>query len=80
MRPRVVLEPAARLLVESGAVRGARIVRTGAGERWAVVLLVGLEEYTVSSKREDVRTWASLDTLAEWLKNLGIGSATLHMI
>jgi len=78
MKRRTVLEPAARLLVESGAVRGARIVR--AGERWAVLLLVGMEEYTVSSKREDVRTWASLDTLAEWLKNLGIGSATLHMI
>jgi len=78
MKRRVVLEPAARLLVESGAVRGARVVR--AGERWAVLLLVGMEEYTVSSKREDVRLWASLDTLAEWLKNLGIGSATLHMI
>jgi len=78
MKQRTVLEPAARLLVESGAVRGARVVR--AGERWAVVLLVGLEEYTVSSKREPVRLWASLDTLAEWLKDLGLARADLHMI
>jgi len=70
MKRRVVLEPAARLLVESGAVRGARVVR--AGERWAVLLLVGMEEYTVSSKREDVRLFAKIDTVCDFLRNIGI--------
>jgi len=70
MKPRSVLEPEARLLVESGAVRGAVVVRTG--ERWAIVLTVGLLEMTLSSKREDVRQFAKLDTVAEWLRGIGI--------
>lgn len=70
MKPRTILEPEARLLVESGAVRGATVVRTG--QRWAVVLHVGLVEMTLSSKREDVRLFAKLDTAADWLLGIGI--------
>ena len=70
MKPRSVLEPEARLLVESGAVRRASVVR--AGERWAIVLHVGLVEMTLASKREDVRQFAKLDTVAEWLRDVGI--------
>jgi len=70
MRPRTLSEPEARLLVESGSVRGAVVVRTG--ERWAVVLTVGLVEMTLASKREDVRLFAKLDTVADWLRDVGI--------
>jgi len=70
MRPRVVLEPAARLLVESGAVRGVQVVR--AGERWAVIFTVGLSEMTLASKREDVRLFAKIDTVCDFLRNIGI--------
>ncbi len=70
MKPRTVSEPETRLLVESGAVRGASVVRTG--ERWAIVLHVGLVEMTLASKREDVRQFAKLDTVAEWLRDVGI--------
>jgi len=70
MKPRSILEPEARLLVESGAVRGSVVVRTG--ERWAVVLTVGLVEMTLASKREDVRLFAKIDTVADWLRDIGI--------
>jgi len=74
MKPRVVLEPAARLLVESGAVRGVQVVRVsaGAGDRWAVIFAVGLSEMTLASKREDVRLFAKIDTVCDFLRNIGI--------
>jgi len=66
------MEPAARLLVESGAVRGVQVVRAGAGERWAVIFTVGLSEMTLASKREDVRLFAKIDTVCDFLRNIGI--------
>lgn len=75
---RGLLEPEARLLIESKAVRGVQIVP--AGGRWAVVLLIGLQERPIASKREDVRTWASLDTVAGWLKGLGLAEASLRVV
>jgi len=70
MKPRAVSEPETRLLVESGSVRSASVVRTG--ERWAVVFTVGVSEMTLASKREDVRLFAKLDTVADWLRDIGI--------
>jgi len=70
MKPRSISEPEARLLLESGSVRAVSVVRTG--ERWAIVFMVGLHEMTLSSKREDVRLFAKLDTVAEWLLAVGV--------
>ena len=77
MTKKGVDEASARLLVEAGAVRGVSI--EPAGDRWAVVLRVGMEERPVCSVRESVRTWANLDTIARWLRNLGIRDASIRV-
>jgi len=75
---RGVLESEARMLVESGAVRSVS-VEPAPGDGWAVVLRVGMDERPVRSKREDVRTWSSLDTLAGWLRRLGVADASIRI-
>jgi len=75
---RGVLESEARMLVESGAVRSVSI-EPAPGDGWAVVLRVGLDERPVRSKREDVRTWSSVDTLVRWLKRLGVADASIRL-
>ena len=78
MSRRGVLESEARMLVESGAVRSVSI-EPAPGDGWAVVLRVGLDERPVRSKREDVRTWSSVDTLVRWLKRLGVADASIRL-
>lgn len=78
MSRRGVLEPEARMLVEAGAVRSVSI-EPAPGDGWAVVLRVGMDERPVASKREDVRTWASLDTLIGWLRRLGVAGAAIRV-
>ena len=48
-------------------------------DRWAVVIKLGMDEAVIKSAREDVRTWASLDSLARWLKTQGVGVVELRM-
>jgi hypothetical protein len=38
-----------------------------------------MDEAVIKSAREDVRTWASLDSLARWLKTQGVGVVELRM-
>ncbi|MDG4868699.1 hypothetical protein P8631_11875 [Guyparkeria sp. 1SP6A2] len=78
MSRRGVLESEARMLVESGAVRSVSI-EPAPGDGWAVVLRVGMDERPIRSKREDVRTWASLDTLIGWLRRLGVADAAIRV-
>ncbi|MFW6354565.1 MAG: hypothetical protein ACOC3I_09295 [Verrucomicrobiota bacterium] len=73
-----MLESEARMLVEAGAVRSVQI-EPAPGQGWAVVLRIGMEERPLASKRESVRTWASLDTVAAWLKRLGVADASLRI-
>ncbi|CAI8981715.1 hypothetical protein [Pseudomonas zeae] len=64
-------------LVHAGAVRESKAARltTPKGEKWALYFrLVGpaSEWYTIRSQREPVRTWAKLDTLAQFADAAGI--------
>ena len=70
-----------RILVHAGSVRKITIQPApwNGKERWAVVIKLGMEEATIRSAREDVRTWASLDSLARWLKTQGVGIVELRM-
>ena len=47
---------------------------------WAVVLKLGMDEATIKSARTEVRSWASLDSLARWLKAQGCGVAELRVL
>ena len=71
-----------RILVNAGSVRKVTIQLApwNGRDRWAVVLKLGMEEATIQSARTEVRTWASLDSLARWLKAQGCGVAELRVV
>lgn len=55
-------------LVNAGSVRALRAVQSGNG-KYALVAQVGLQELTLCSRREPVRTWASLDSMARYCRD-----------
>lgn len=59
-------------LIEAGAVRTANIVGQPGG--WEIVVQYGRTERALSAKRGAVRIFRKLDTLANYLKGLGIAS------
>lgn len=59
-------------LVEAGAVRGANIVGQPGG--WGVVIQYGMTERVLAAKRGAVRTFRKFETLAGYLKSIGIAS------
>ncbi len=76
-----ISEDTFRILVNAGSVRKVTIQPApwNGKERWAVILKLGMDEAVIKSAREDVRTWASLDSLARWLKTQGVGVVELRM-
>ena len=76
-----ISEETFRILVNAGSVRKVTIQPApwNGKERWAVVLKLGMDEATIKSARTEVRTWASLDSLARWLKTQGVGIVELRM-
>ncbi|MBU2767791.1 hypothetical protein A4U49_13675 [Acidithiobacillus ferrivorans] len=77
-----ITEETFRILVNAGSVRKITIQPApwNGRERWAVVLKLGMDEATIKSARTEVRTWASLDSLARWLKAQGCGVAELRVV
>ena len=57
-------------LVEAGAVRGASIVGQPGG--WGVVVQYGMTERVLAAKRGAVRIFRNFETMAKYLKNIGI--------
>ncbi|MHB1736912.1 MAG: hypothetical protein ACYCQM_10140 [Acidithiobacillus sp.] len=76
-----ISEDTFRILVNAGSVRKVTIQPApwNGKERWAVILKLGMDEAVIKSAREEVRTWASLDSLARWLKTQGVGVVELRM-
>lgn len=58
----------ARRMVEASAIRGASIIGVPGG--WGVMLKFGMTEKPLGTQRTDKpRTWRSLDTCVDYLKN-----------
>jgi hypothetical protein len=57
-------------LVEAGAVRAAQVVGQPGG--WGVVVQYGMTQRTLAAKRGVVRIFRRFETLAEYLRSLGI--------
>lgn len=57
-------------LVEAGAVRAAHVV--GHGNGWAIAAKYGLTERFLAAQRGDVRVFRKLETLVNFLRDLGI--------
>ena len=71
-------EKSLRLLIEAGSVKQMRIIGDGAlfhvdivtAKKGAVTALTG---------KGTVKTWATLDAAARWVRSLGIGKAQLDV-
>jgi hypothetical protein len=57
-------------LVEAGAIRGAHVVGQAGG--WGVVVQYGMTERTLAAKRGTMRIFRKFETLAGYLKDIGI--------
>lgn len=57
-------------LIEAGAVRSAHVVGQRGG--WGVLFRYGMTERPLATQRGSVRTWANFETLATYLRELGI--------
>lgn len=57
-------------LVEAGAVRAAQVVGHPGG--WGVIIQYGMTQRTLAAKRGAVRIFRRFETLAEYLRALGI--------
>ncbi len=66
-----------RALIDAGAVRKVRIIANGG------VFYVEFEHLTSSVKAlttsGKLKTWVTLDAVARWLKQLGLGKAQLDL-
>lgn len=62
------------LLVETQAAREFLVQRTEDGGRWQLLVRRGVRWIPVRSKRENPRTWASLDTLERFTREIGIAA------
>jgi hypothetical protein len=57
-------------LVESGAVRGTRVIGQAGG--WGVVVTCGKTARTLAAQRGKVRLFSKLETVAVYLREIGI--------
>lgn len=57
-------------LVEAGAVHGATVIGQPGG--WGVVVQYGMTERAIAAKRGPVRVWRRFETLAGYLKDMGL--------
>lgn len=70
-------EKTLRALVQAGAVRRVRIVADGA--RFHVEADTATSTVVAATGKGVPKTWATLDALARWLRELGIGTAQLDV-
>jgi hypothetical protein len=66
-----------RALVEAGAVRNVLIIADGATIHCDIVTQAGAT--TATTNKGGIKTWATLDSAAKWIKRLGIGKAQLEI-
>jgi hypothetical protein len=66
-----------RTLVDAAAVKRARIIANGA--RFHVEVDAPGRSFTVETGKGSVRTWTSIDSVARWLRGIGIGQVALEL-
>ena len=66
-----------RALVAAGAVKKISIIASGARFHVEARTLNGA--VTAETLTGRVKTWASLDAAARWVRGLGIGAAQVHL-
>ena len=71
-------EKSLRLLIEAGSVKQMRIIGDGALFHVDVVT-AKKGAVTALTAKGAVKTWATLDATAKWIRSLGIGKAQLDV-
>ena len=66
-----------RALIDAGAVKKIRIIANG--RTFYIEAEHLTSSVTVHTTAGKLKTWISLDAVARWLKNLGIGKAQLEL-
>jgi predicted aspartyl protease len=72
-----VNEKTIRALVEAGAVKNVLVVASGATVH--VDIVTQNRSITATTNKGSIKTWATIDSSAKWLKGLGIGKAQLEI-
>ena len=70
-------EKTIRALVEAGAVKNVLVIADGGVVHVDIVTQNG--PITATTNRGTIKTWASIDSTAKWIKQLGIGKAQLEI-
>ncbi|HEX5788894.1 MAG TPA: hypothetical protein VFY03_11975 [Woeseiaceae bacterium] len=66
-----------RALVAAGAVRRIDIIASGA--RFHIEATTPNGPVTAATRNGKVRTWATLDAAARWVRSLGMGAARVQL-
>lgn len=64
-----------RILVEAGALKKVRIVARGS--RFYVEAVTPGDTLVAETGRGKVRTWATIDAAAKWVRSVGVGKVLL---
>lgn len=72
-------EKTLRTLIEAGSVKQMRIIGDGALFHVDVVT-AKKGSVTATTAKGAVKTWATLDATARWVRSLGIGKAQLDVV
>ena len=70
-------EKTTRALVEAGAVKKVLIIGDGAAVHVNVVTCN--DTHIVTTTKGAIKTWATLDSSARWVKGIGIGKVQLEI-
>ena len=70
-------EKTLKALVAAGAVKKVDIIATGA--RFHVEASTPNGPITAKTQKGKVKTWATLDAAARWVRGLGIGGAQVNL-
>ena len=71
-------EKTIRALVEAGAVRKVLLIANGAAIHVDIVTQNG--PITATPTKGAIKTWATIDSSAKWIKALGVGQAQLNIV
>ena len=70
-------EKTIKVLVEAGAIRKVLIIAEGSAIHVDIVTQSG--PITATTNKGAIKTWATLDASARWIRGVGIGSAQLEI-
>lgn len=71
-------EKTVRALIEAGAVKKVILIANGASIHVDIVTQSGTT--TATTNKGSVKTWASIDSSAKWIKAMGVGQVQLNIV